>query len=349
MDITHQKQIQKELRESEEKYRDLVERIHDVIYTVDTVGELTYISPAIEQMLGYSPSEVIGQPFSKFVTSEDLDKMRANFQRLSTGVEPGPNLYRLLTKRGEVRWVRTSSGPILDAGQVSGVRGVLTDITDQVRAEAQREQAAATAERARLARDLHDSVTQTLYSVALTAEALPRVWETHPDQAQEALGNMHRLARGALGEMRTLLFELQPAMLLDRDLEELMRQLAHATMGRTQIAVETRVHVGHPVPDEVRIAFYRIAQEALNNIEKHAAASQAIVELYSQPEQVMLHIEDDGNGFDPVTVPQLGFGVRNMADRAKDIGAEFHLESRPEQGTQINVVWQPENAGVDEV
>jgi len=212
----------------------------------------------------------------------------------------------------------------------------------------QAQELAVTRERQRLARDLHDSVTQTLYSVTLTAEALPRVWQTHPDQAQDALNNLHRLARGALGEMRTLLFELQPAMLLEKKPEELLRQLAHATMGRTQTMVEVGVQGERALPDEVRIALYRIAQEALNNVTKHAAASQVIVELELEPEQVVLDIKDDGRGFDPETVPQRGFGVRNMADRAKEIGAAFSLQSHPGQGTQIHVVWPehpPEHPG----
>jgi signal transduction histidine kinase len=212
----------------------------------------------------------------------------------------------------------------------------------------QAQELAVSRERERLARDLHDSVTQTLYSIAITAEALPRVWEKHPEQAQEALSNLHRRARGALGEMRTLLLELQPAMLLEKAPDELLRQLAHATMGQTQTTVETKVHGERALPDEVRIALYRIAQEALNNVAKHAAASYVIVELELESEQVVLCIDDDGRGFDSETVPRLGFGVRTMADRAKEIGATFSLESQPGQGTLIEVVWseqQPKAPG----
>jgi signal transduction histidine kinase len=219
------------------------------------------------------------------------------------------------------------------------IAGDVAAAIENARLYEQAQELAVTRERQRLARDLHDSVTQTLYSVALTAEALPRVWTKHPDQAQAALNNLHRLARGALGEMRTLLFELQPAMLLEKRPEELLRQLAHATMGRTQTTVEVSVQGERALPDEVRVALYRIAQEALNNVAKHAEAGHVLVELELEPEQVVLHIKDDGRGFDPEAVRQLGFGVRNMADRAKDIGATFFLQSHPGQGTQIQVVW----------
>ena len=255
------------------------------------------------------------------------------------------------TALGALVVMTDNAGRTFSPDEISLAETIATDVAaaiENARLYEQAQELAVSRERQRLARDLHDSVTQTLYSVALTAEALPRVWQTHPDQAQDALYNLHRLARGALGEMRTLLFELQPAMLLEKEPEELLRQLAHATMGRTQTMVEVGVRGERALPDEVRIALYRIAQEALNNVTKHAAASQVIVELELEPEQVVLDIKDDGRGFDPETVAKLGFGVRNMSDRAKEIGAAFSLQSYPGQGTQIQVVWPeppPEHPG----
>ncbi len=269
------------------------------------------------------------------------------------------NIYAVLvaplrlrgTAFGTLTVATDEAGRTFSRDEISLAETIATDVAaaiENARLFEQAQELAVSRERQRLARDLHDSVTQTLYSVTLTAEALPRVWAKHPDQAQAALNNLHRLARGALGEMRTLLFELQPAMLLEKGPEELLRQLAHATMGRTQATVEVRVQGERALPDEVRVALYRIAQEALNNVSKHAEASQVIVELELEPEQVVLDIEDDGRGFDPEAVLPLGFGVRNMADRAKEIGAAFSLQSNPGQGTQIQVVWPehpPEHSG----
>ncbi|MGD8903530.1 MAG: PAS domain S-box protein [Anaerolineae bacterium] len=255
------------------------------------------------------------------------------------------------TAFGVLAVMTDEAGRTFSPDEISLAETIASDVAaaiDNARLYEQAQELAVTRERQRLARDLHDSVTQTLYSLTLTAEALPRVWEKHPDQAQEALNNLHRRARGALGEMRTLLFELRPAMLLEKAPNELLRQLAHAAMGRTQTAVEVNVQGERALPDEVRVALYRIAQEALNNVTKHAEASQVTIELDLEPEQVVLHVEDDGRGFDPLIVPQSGFGLRNMGDRAKDVGAEFHLESRPGQGTQIEVVWKPHNELADE-
>jgi PAS domain S-box-containing protein len=340
IDITRQKQIEQELRESEEKYRDLVERINDVIYTFDTAGKLTYISPAIEGLLGYPPSEVIGQSFSKFVTPEDLEEMQDRFQQLSAGLEPGPSVYRVLTKTGEVRWIRTSSQPIVDGGQVFGIRGVLTDITDRVRAEAQLERAAADAERERLSRDLHDAVTQTLFSITAIAEVLPDTWERDPDKARHGLHDLQVQTQGALAEMRTLLLAWRPEALQSSNLGEMIHQLGNAMAARTRMPVTTTV-VGecHP-PVEVRLAFYRIAQEALNNVVKHAQANRAIIRLECTEERVILSINDDGRGFDLEAVRSHRLGLNIMRERATAVGATFAVASEPDSGTEITVTWE---------
>jgi len=267
---------------------------------------------------------------------DDLFRTRDLRALLSTPLRVRGNAFGSLTVATD------QADRVFSPNEISLVETIATDVSvaiENARLYEQAQELAVSQERHRLARDLHDSVTQTLYSVTLTAEALPRVWVKHPDQARAALSNLHRLARGALGEMRTLLFELQPAMLLEKGPEELLRQLAHATMGRTHTSVEVSVQGESALPDDVRVALYRIAQEALNNVTKHAEASQVIVELEMEPEQVVLDIKDDGRGFDPEAVPQLGFGVRNMADRAKGIGAAFSLLSHPGQGVQIHVVW----------
>jgi PAS domain S-box-containing protein len=339
IDITHQKQIEKELRESEEKYRDLVERISEVIYTVDTKGELTYISPAIVSLLGYPPSEVIGRPFSEFVTPEDLEKMQDSFQQLSVGLEAGPNEYRLMTKAGEVRWIRTSSQPVVEGEQVTGVRGVLTDITDRVRAEAQLERAAADAERERLSRDLHDSVTQTLFSIAAIAEVLPGTWERDRDKARRGLDNLKEQTQGALAEMRTLLLAWRPEALQDSDLGELIHQLGDAMAARTRMPVTTTV-VGECYPPvDVKLAFYRIAQEALNNVVKHAGASRAIVRVECTGEQVTLSINDNGRGFDLEAVGSHQLGLNIMRERAEAVCAVFAIANEPGHGTEVTVAW----------
>ena len=133
-DITERKRMEETLRESEEKYRDLVENMNDVIYAVDRDGVLTYVSSAIESFMGYRRSEVIGHHFREFIYQEDLPRLKESFQSIFSG-RVTANEYRVVTKSGEMRWMRTSSRPVFEGNRVIGVQGVLADITERKQAE----------------------------------------------------------------------------------------------------------------------------------------------------------------------------------------------------------------------
>lgn len=206
-------------------------------------------------------------------------------------------------------------------------------------------------ERSRLARELHDAVTQTLFSASLMAEALPSVWENDQSEGYNLLQELRGLSRGALAEMRTLLLELRPAALVETRLEDLLRQLVEAASGREGIPVNLIIEGKGELPEDVHIALYRIAQEAMNNVVKHARASQASVRLcftcadYEELEQspalsVLLSIKDNGRGFNPKNIPQDRLGLGIMAERAQAIGASLTVDSNPREGTQISVLWE---------
>ncbi len=127
-------QAKEALQKSEERYRALVENLCEVVYVADEAGVITYISPAIEVLLGYCPSEVIGHHFKKFVHQDDLARLKENFRIVLSG-QIAANEYRVLTKSGEICWIRTSSQPTLEGPQVVGVQGILTDISERKRVE----------------------------------------------------------------------------------------------------------------------------------------------------------------------------------------------------------------------
>jgi signal transduction histidine kinase len=205
------------------------------------------------------------------------------------------------------------------------------------------QEAAVAAERNRLARDLHDAVTQTLFSTSLIAEVLPKIWEKDPAQGEARLAELQQLTRGALGEMRTLLMELRPAAFQDADPVELFKHLIDAFSGRTgiQVTVEIDPDPECSLPVEVKSVFYRVAQEGLNNILKHADASQVWFRFGCDTEAVTLSISDDGQGFRQEDVPAGHLGLGIMAERAESIGAVLTLASRPGEGTTLRLVWQP--------
>lgn len=195
-------------------------------------------------------------------------------------------------------------------------------------------------ERSRLARELHDAVTQTLFSTTLTAEVLPKIWEKDPELGRRKLEELRELTRGALAEMRTLLVELRPAALEEADLKDLLRHLTNAFIARARIPALLELEGScPPAPLEVKIAFYRIAQEALNNIARHAEASRVSVRLRQTGPQLTLMIEDDGVGFHPDEHRPGHLGLGIMRERAAQVGAHLQVESQPEVGTRISLDW----------
>jgi len=201
-------------------------------------------------------------------------------------------------------------------------------------------QEAVTLERTRLARDLHDAVTQTLFSASLIAEVLPDIWSMSQAEGWKRLEELRQLTRGALAEMRTLLMELRPNALTEIPLPDLLRQLCESLIGRARLPIQLSIEGSQKLSPDLQICLYRITQEALNNIVKHAKATHAHVTLQLD-EKVCLSIVDNGSGFDPARVPPDHLGLKIMCERANAIGAEFSIYSEPGEGTQIFVSWTP--------
>lgn len=198
---------------------------------------------------------------------------------------------------------------------------------------------AVTADRTRLARDLHDAVTQTLFSASLTAEVLPELWKIDAEEAKKSTEELRQLTRGALAEMRTLLLELRPATLTQTRLKDLIRQLCEAFIGRSRLPIELHIEGDYELPPEVQVAFYRIAQESLNNVFKYARAARVDVKLFISPSSVHFETCDNGIGFDMSASKPTSLGMRIMRERAEAIGADFHISSTLGSGTCIEVTW----------
>jgi len=204
----------------------------------------------------------------------------------------------------------------------------------------QAEQLAVLEERQHIARDLHDAVSQTLFSANTIAGVLPRIWERDPEDGKRRLGELAQLTRGALAEMRAMLLELRPEALVGAELDVLLRQLADAATVRLPAPVDVVIEGACSLAVEVKVALYRIAQEALNNVVKHAGASRVSVSLYCEPGIVKLNVTDDGRGFDPERAPADRLGLRIMRERACEVGATLETKSDPDRGTQVTVTWE---------
>ena len=194
-------------------------------------------------------------------------------------------------------------------------------------------------ERNRLARDLHDAVSQTLFSVVLTAEAAATLVDRDTKQAKEQIGKIQELARDAVQEMRSLIFELRSAELESEGLVptlrkhvDILRRIRHAEIG-------LEVHGERRLKPALEIELFRIAQEALNNALKHARAKKIDIALQMSNGGVLLTIRDDGSGFDPAD-PQIRskrLGLTSMQERAEAVNGTLTIRSEPGHGTQVSL------------
>ncbi|MCP4517736.1 MAG: PAS domain S-box protein, partial [Delftia sp.] len=257
-----------------------------------------------QEFFGYDEDEILGRNVIGTIVPATDTSGRDLAAQLRDVVQHPERYYSSenenMRKNGARVWVAWTNKAVYGKdGSLSEVLCIGIDRTAQKQAEEVLEQQvkeqAVAAERSRLARDLHDAVSQTLFSASLIADVLPQIWERNPDEGQRRLEEIRQLTRGALAEMRALLLELRPTALAEADLGDLLRQLAEATTGRARVpvALEVEGEPSGPLAPDVKVALYRIAQESLNNVAKHAGASQVTVGLRYQGERVEVRISDD--------------------------------------------------------
>ena len=209
-------------------------------------------------------------------------------------------------------------------------------ITEQnLRLHEQAERLAVLEERQRIARELHDSVSQVLYGIGLGARTTSALLERDPGKAVEPVEYILSLAEGGLAEMRALILELHPDSLETEGLVSALSKQAASLQRRHGLAVETALGREPDLPLEVKEGLYRIAQESLNNTVKHAQSSRVTIRLEEHGNEIMLLVEDDGIGFDPQDRHPGHIGLQTMRERAEKMGGVLDVDSIPGRGTRV--------------
>jgi signal transduction histidine kinase len=224
------------------------------------------------------------------------------------------------------------------AAIVSERRRAAVELAESQRREGER----AAMERQRIARDLHDSVSQSLFSTTLhvrTAQhALAREGHDSTGSVGKEVSQIGQLTRGALAEMRALIFELQPGALAEEGLVAALTKQASALSAREGLVIEVDGPGERlPLGPEVEQQLYRLSQEALANVVKHARAGSATVHIAAEDDTVSIEVSDDGRGFDPAAVGREHFGLRSMRGRVADLGGRLEVTSAPGRGTVLRV------------
>ncbi len=348
-EIARREKTQDALGKSEARYREFLEQVNSIVLEMDTDGNVTFMNRFGRKFFGFKKAEILGKSVMGTIVPE-VDGAGANLRQHIQNILRNPEVYfnsenENIRKNGERIWIswtnRVVYNPKMDRTEILCI-GV--DRTEQKKAQdtiaREIKEKAAADERNRLARDLHDAVSQTLFSASLIAEVLPRLWEKDRQEGQRRLEEVRQLSRGALAEMRTLLFELRPAALFEAELSELLRHLADSITGRWRLPVTVEITGCATLPPDVKIAIYRIIQEALNNVAKHSGASGATVVLECRKSITVLKIKDDGKGFDVAALPPESLGIGIMKERARAMGAEFMITSGKKSGTEITIILQ---------
>lgn len=327
------------LSEREAHLRLITEVTTDAIYDWDIAAGKTLWNDGYQALFGYSSAGAHEhQWWRDRIHPDDRERI---IDHLEAALK---NREEFLSYEFRYRRADGSYAHVIDRGFIFYAEdgtplrevGAMIDITDRVvLSEAQAQ--ATLEERQRLARELHDSVTQSLYSLTLLAEASRRTAQ-HGD-VSKVVDNIARLgetAQQALKEMRLLVYELRPLALEQAGLAEALQHRLDAVEKRAGVEAQFRVSLNVELPSNIENSLYRIAQEALNNSLKHAEATTISVSLKAQDGLVELEIVDNGKGFAPETIQDHGgLGMVSMRERVESIHGEYSIISKPGDGTRV--------------
>ena len=347
---TRVKERTAQLAESEEKYRKLVENANEVI-TILQDRAIKFFGGKTLELTGYTYQDLAARPFPEVIHPDDRKRAIETYEKIvRDAAVPPTHEFRILCKEGETRWVQINAAKITWENQPA-VLAMLTDITERKMMEqelkdyAQKITRVQEEERKRIAYELHDDTAQYLSILKMELDSLIQSGQIRDPKILAKLQFLEKDASRAFDDVRRYSHELRPGVLEHLGLQAALEQMADDINKLKQLPVEVKVDGREPqVSEDIKLGFFRIAQEALNNARKHSAATRVLVRLKYSDHLIQMTVQDNGTGFDMQKVKARNqasvrgsMGLTSMQERARLIGADLKIESEPGQGTKVIV------------
>jgi PAS domain S-box-containing protein len=350
-EITERLSAKQALAISEERFRSIFESVTVGIKVLDLEGRILQTNDAFQSTIGYTDAELTGHYFHEFLHPEDVRRAIRLFQDVKAkGTSSFRFEHRTLHKNQSIVWVKTIFTVIANSNADQNpafIVGIVENITEQKRIEMEmaelnsRLQNSMELERLRLAQELHDSPMQSLYSAIYRIEELRGAADPN---LKEALGDVKQHIQDVLQDLRATAKELRPPTIFNFGLENAIRSHANDIVEKHP-NLNIRLSLAHDrqiLPEKVRLALFRIFQQSLANVIRHAKATEVNVRFSFDAEEVHLEITDNGKGFEVPSnwiefVRQGHYGLAGAAERANTLGGKFKVQSRPGNSTTIRV------------
>jgi PAS domain S-box-containing protein len=347
--------LEEKIRQSEVLYRTIVETAHDIIWILNDQGKFTFINKRGETIFGYKPSEWKGRSITALIPPGDLPGAREAFLKTLQG---GSRSYELKisARDGEILILSVNTAPLYKNGEVSGTVSFGRDITEQKKAEMALQESenqlrslssqlltAQETERRRISRELHDELGQALTAMKLRLRFIEKGLEKDQITVRQDCEDLLGYIDQAIENTRRLSLDLSPSILEDLGLTAALQWLTNNFIKNNHITVKMdMIEIDHLFSQDAQTMIYRIIQETLTNIGKHARANNVSIAVRNHDGRVSFLVEDDGKGFNVKEAmmnhaTEKGLGLATMNERARILGGSFNLWSQEGKGTRVSL------------
>jgi PAS domain S-box-containing protein len=348
--VFRKKRLEQSLLRFEKRFQDMAENTSDWIWEMDSEGRYTYSNPVVEDITGYRCDEVIGKFFYDFFPSENKETLKTRIFELMAKLQPIKSFDNILVRKDGFEVILETSGvPCLDKkGNINCYRGINRDISERKRAESrirrlsQQLLKAQEIERQMISCELHDRVAQDLSASKIGFDMLLKDQSELDSAVKDKLLDISKCLQRAIYAIRDLSYDMQPPALAEMGLVKALE--IYCEEFSTQLGIKVDFQSAglnlFKMESNTEIHLYRLVQEGLNNIRKHADTDRAVVRLVGVFPNIILRIEDSGKGFDIKrrefeSGDEKRMGLRSMRERTGLLGGQMIVQSRPMQGTRI--------------